>query len=117
LKAREAKREKRLRGQATGVKYGLAVVHLFDTLGLADASREASSYLRRSHDLDRGQSQRIRLTECGRVLPLYSDSASRRSRLEADIEWIQERVRNVKPCSIRMPRVEKEVSRLGHDGA
>ncbi len=40
LKAREGKRQKRLRGQATGVKYGLAVVNLFATLGLADASRE-----------------------------------------------------------------------------
>ena len=40
LKARESKRQKRLRGQATGVKYGLAVVVLYTTLGLADASRE-----------------------------------------------------------------------------
>jgi hypothetical protein len=43
LKAREGKRQKRLRGQATGVKYGLAVVNLFATLGLADASREELS--------------------------------------------------------------------------
>src|SRR5208337_3640878 len=33
-------RRKRLRGQATGVKYGLAVTDLYSTLGLADASRE-----------------------------------------------------------------------------
>jgi hypothetical protein len=43
LKAREGKRQKRLRGQATGVKYGLAVVNLFATLGLADASRDELS--------------------------------------------------------------------------
>jgi len=46
LKAREAKRQKRLRGQATGVKYGLAVTNLFATLGLADASREEREPLR-----------------------------------------------------------------------
>jgi len=40
LKAREGKRQKRKRGQATGVKYGLAVTDLYSTLGLADASRE-----------------------------------------------------------------------------
>ncbi|HMD97483.1 MAG TPA: hypothetical protein VKM93_09180 [Terriglobia bacterium] len=40
LKARDGKRQKRLRGQATGVKYGLAVTDLYSTLGLADASRE-----------------------------------------------------------------------------
>src|SRR5271157_5696622 len=40
LKARDGKRRKRLRGQATGVKYGLAVTDLYSTLGLADASRE-----------------------------------------------------------------------------
>ncbi|MGO9273299.1 MAG: hypothetical protein ACLQOO_24195, partial [Terriglobia bacterium] len=40
LKAREGKRQKRRRGQATGVKYGLAVTDLYSTLGLADASRE-----------------------------------------------------------------------------
>src|SRR5208282_1557666 len=40
LKAREGKRRKRRRGQATGVKYGLAVTDLYSTLGLADASRE-----------------------------------------------------------------------------
>ena len=40
LKAREGKRQKRKRGLATGVKYGLAVVVLYTTLGLADASRE-----------------------------------------------------------------------------
>ena len=40
IKAREGKRRKRLRGQATGVKYGLAVTDLYSTLGLADATRE-----------------------------------------------------------------------------
>jgi hypothetical protein len=39
LKAREGKRRKRSRGLATGVKYGLAVVVLYTTLGLADATR------------------------------------------------------------------------------
>ena len=34
LKAREGKRQKRQRGQATGVKYGLAVTDLYSTLGL-----------------------------------------------------------------------------------
>src|SRR5208282_3696639 len=39
LKAREGKRRKRHLGQATGVKYGLAVTDLYSTLGLADATR------------------------------------------------------------------------------
>ena len=58
LKAREGKRQKRKRGLATGVRYGLTVTDLYSTLGLADASREElDEHYRYFHDLIKPQNQ------------------------------------------------------------